>query len=96
MANDIMSYTNIVTATTTVVRTGAGILGSIVINKAVASGVITMYDNTAGSGTKIGTITAPATLLHSHFALPYNVAFTTGLTIVTAEADDITVCWKPL
>ena len=90
------SFTNIATATTTTVRTGRGVLAGIVINKAVASGVITIYDNTAGSGTKIGTITSPATLLHSHISLDFHdAAFTTGLTIVTAEAQDITVLWKP-
>lgn len=89
-------YTNIASATTTTIRTGKGILNRITVNKAVASGVITIYDNTAGSGTKIGTITNPATLLHSQITLDYDVAFTTGLTIVTSAADDITVSWVPL
>ena len=59
------NYTNVASATTTAVKSGAGTLHSITVNKAVASGVITVYDNTAGSGTKIATITNPATLLHS-------------------------------
>ena len=95
MAASTLSYTNIAGAATTVVRTGAGILGSIVCNKAVLSGVITIYDNTAGSGTKIATITHPGTLLQNQYVLLYNVAFTTGLTIVTSAADDLTVCWRP-
>lgn len=90
------SFTNVTTATTTTVRSGKGVLAGIVINKLVASGTITIYDNTAGSGTKIGTITSPATLLHSHISLDFhNAAFSTGLTLVTVEAQDITVIWAP-
>ena len=90
-----MSYTNIASATTTTVRSGGGVLHSIVCNKAVASGVMTIYDNTAGSGTKIGTITHPATLLQNQYVLIYDIAFVTGLTIVTGQADDLTICWRP-
>lgn len=89
------AHKNITTATTTSVASGAGVLGAIIVNKAVASSTITIYDNTAASGTKIATITNPATLLHSQMVLPFDVAFTTGLTIVTSQADDITVCWRP-
>lgn len=89
------AYKNIASADTHLVRTGAGVLEKLVINKAVASSTITVYDNTAGSGTKIATITNPATLLHSQMVFPYGIAFTTGLTIVTDQADDITVCWRP-
>lgn len=90
-----MAYTNIASATTTVCRTGSGVLHAITVNKAVASGTITIYDNTAGSGTKIGIITFPATLLANQNTLIYDVVFTTGLTIVTVEANDITVSWRP-
>jgi hypothetical protein len=88
------SFTNITAAapTTTVVKTGAGILHTIVINKSVANSVITLYDNTEASGTKIGTITLPAALTDDTVSLTYDVAFTTGLTITTATgASDITV-----
>ncbi|MDD4110218.1 MAG: hypothetical protein PHS54_01545 [Clostridia bacterium] len=90
-------YSNITLAapTTTVVKTGEGVLHSITINKAVASGTITIYDNTAGSGTKIGTITMPETLLKNQETLIYDVAFTKGLTIVTATgAQDITIAYR--
>lgn len=93
---DAFSYQNVATNTTTTVRTGAGVLHSIAVNKAVANGVITIYDNTAASGTKIGTITHPGTLLQNQYVLIYDVVFTTGLTVVTGAADDITICWKPL
>jgi hypothetical protein len=88
------NYTNIAGAATTVIKSGAGRLKCIVVNKAVASGVITVYDNTAASGTKIATITNPGTLLQNYFVLTYNAKFTTGLTIVTSAADDVTVVWN--
>jgi hypothetical protein len=88
------SFRNIISATTTTVKSGSGVLVKIINNKAVASGVITMYDNTAASGTKIGTITSPAVLLQSQIPLEYNAAFSTGLTIVTSTADDITVIYR--
>lgn len=88
------NYTNILTATTTAVKSSSGRLVSITVNKAVASGVITVYDNTAGSGTKIAVITHPATLLQTQYTLDYDVRFTTGLTIVTSSTDDITVVWN--
>lgn len=103
LTNDVMkceeqmSYNNIVSAapTTTTVKSGAGLLHCIQINAAAATGVITVYDNTAGSGTKIATITMPATLLANQVTLYFDVKFATGLTIVTATAaQDITVAYR--
>jgi hypothetical protein len=88
------NYTNITTATTTVVKSGGGVLKSIVINTAVANGVIAIYDNTAASGTLIGTITLPAVVLDSQYAIPYGVRFSTGLTIVTTGTPNLTVVWN--
>ena len=88
------SQLNIVLAapTTTVVKTGAGILHTVTFNKPVATGVVTVYDNTAGSGTLIGTITVPAS--PQPVTLTYDAAFGVGLTIVTATAaQDITVSY---
>ncbi len=91
-------YTNITLAapTTTVVTTGKGILHSIIINKPLAGGSIAIYDNTAGSGTLIGTIVKPATLLSDVAqSIIYDVKFGNGLTIVTSgAAQDITVAWQ--
>ncbi len=90
-------YLNIVLAapTTTTVKSGAGFLHAIIVNKAAATGVITVYDNTAASGTLIATITQPAAVVESQFSLTYDVAFATGLTIVTATAaQDITVSFR--
>jgi hypothetical protein len=84
------SFTNITTDTTTTVKSGAGFLHTICVNTLAATGTATVYDNTAGSGTKIATIGTGTAI-----CLIYDVAFATGLTIVTATAAaDITVSYK--
>jgi hypothetical protein len=89
---DKAQFLNITTATTTTVKTGPGTFVRLVVNKAVLSGVITIYDNTAGSGTKIGTITYGAALLSDPpIEATYEVQFSIGLTIVTSAATDLTV-----
>jgi hypothetical protein len=91
------SFVNIVLAapTTTVIKSGAGFLHLITVNKSAGTGVITCYDNTAGSGTTIATITSPVTLVESQFTLTYDVSFATGLTCVTSTAaQDITVSYR--
>jgi hypothetical protein len=90
MQQEGYSYKNITTATTTVVKSGAGVLHSIVINKPGTTDTLTIYDNTSGSGTKIGTITVSG-------STPYvfDVAFGTGLTIVSGgTAGDYTVSYR--
>lgn len=94
VVNSNNSYKNIAGAATTLVKTGAGTLVKIIVNKAVASGVVTSYDSLTASGTKIGTITNPAVLLASQIPLEYNTNFSTGLTVVTSAADDITVVYR--
>lgn len=81
-------FRNITTATTTVVKAGPGILQSLVINT-TAAGTITIYDNTSAAGTKIATIAASANLGD----YVYNCVFSTGLTVVTAAASDVTVTY---
>lgn len=84
-------YLNIAGAATTVVKAAPGSLFYIVNNKPVSTATITIYDNTAGSGTKIGTITN-STVVTPYF-LEYECRFATGLTIITSGADDITVVY---
>jgi len=101
IANDVLkvesrySAANITTQTTTTVKSGAGLLKRIVFNKPLASGVVAVYDNTAGSGTLIATITLPATLLNGPFFLDYEDIVSTGITVVTSGAtQDITVIYR--
>ncbi len=87
--------TNITLAapTTTLVATGNGVLHTVTLNGPVATGVITVYNNTAASGTKLATITTPAS--PQPVTLTFDVAFGIGLTITTATAaQDITVSWS--
>ena len=87
-------YVNIVAAapTTTVVKNAPGMLHQITFNNPVATCVATIYDNTAASGTKIGTITIPAN--PQPFTVEYDVQCLTGITIVTSTAaSDITVSY---
>lgn len=85
------SFRNITTATTTAVKSGAGIVDRIIVCTAGAGSTLTLYDNTAGSGTKIGTFTTAA-----QSSITLNCAFDTGLTAVTASgtAADITVVYR--
>lgn len=87
-------FRNISAAATTVVKSGAGTLFGLVFNKLVALSVITIYDNTAASGTKIATITNPAGLLASQVHIPLWCEFGTGLTIVSSSTDDFTVLYR--
>jgi hypothetical protein len=89
MNSDSYNYTNIATATTTVVKPGTGILKAITVNT-TAAGAITIYDNTSAAGTKIATL--KASIVEGTYE--FNVAFATGLTIVTAGASDVTVSWR--
>lgn len=86
---------NIVGAVTTKIKQDAGTLLRLIINKPVASATITIYDNNGASGTKLATITLPATLLSDgpHGA-EFNAVFTQGLTVVTTGAGlDISVVY---
>ena len=87
------SFRNIAGAATTTVKSAAGTLTNIVINKTVAASVITIYDSLTATGTKIATITQPAVLVASQITLTFQCAFTIGLTIVTSLTDDITVMY---
>lgn len=84
---------NMVGAATTTWKIGSGRLHRIVVNNSNVNGTITVYDNTAASGTKLATITLTAAAL-APVTVDYGVDFNTGLTIVTsAAATDITVVY---
>lgn len=86
---------------TTVVKSGNGVIRGFSINDNTTGGTITLYDNTAASGTKIGTfqIATPSGGLLSSSGQPSPVyitltaEFTTGLTAVRSGSNnnDITV-----
>lgn len=80
---------NIATATTTTVKTGRGILGSIIVNT-TAAGTITVYDSATATGTKLATF--KASVVEGTYT--FNCFFLTGLTVVTGGASDITVTYQ--
>jgi len=82
-------YQYIATATTTPVKAKAGYIKSITIGE-TAAGAITVYDNTAGSGTIIAVL--KASVVEGTYEL--GVKFNTGLTIVTAGASKLTVTYR--
>lgn len=89
------SFANITSATTTTVKSGTGTFHKLIINTPIASATITIYNNTAGSGTKIGTITLPSVITaEAPIFLVYDLWFSTGLTFVTSGATDLTVIYR--
>lgn len=87
------SFQNITTSTTTTVKSGAGVLHLVNVNTlGTIASTVTIYDNTAGSGTKIATINS----LTLSGPFQYDIAFSTGLTLVTTGtvAPDITVSYR--
>lgn len=88
----VYAYLNITTDVTTVVKANPGVLHTVCVNTPVATETIQLYDNTAGSGTKMGLITEYASLPGCYL---FDVRFFTGLTIVTGvAAGDITVSYQ--
>lgn len=83
-------------ATNNAIKTGAGVLRKIIVNTPVASGTVTVYDSLTATGTKLATVTFPASLVSDGMAeADYNVAFTTGLTVVTTGSNmDTTVTYQ--
>tara|TARA_R110000868_G_scaffold170941_1_gene406336 strand:- start:134 stop:619 length:486 start_codon:yes stop_codon:yes gene_type:complete len=79
------------TATTTILKYGSGELHRIVVNNPT-NNAITVYDNTAGSGTALAVINPGASA--TPFDLDYEIPFQNGLTIVTAGTPDITVVYE--
>lgn len=90
------NYTHITTQTTTLIKTGAGILHSIIVNSHAASATIEFDDALTHTSPVIGIITLPSTITAViPISLEYDVQFSTGLSVTTGTANaDITVVWK--
>jgi hypothetical protein len=85
-------YANITSDTTTTLKTTPGVLHAVCVNTPNATGTIQIYDSTTASGSKIGLITQFASTPR---CFSYDVAFWTGLTIVTATAaGDLTISFR--
>lgn len=88
-------YQHISTGTTTTVKSTSGVLHTLAINTCVASATVTIYDNTAASGTIIGVLTCPSTITGiTPETTLFDLRFATGLTIVTSGATDVTATYR--
>jgi hypothetical protein len=92
------SYRNLTTATTTVVKNATGRLYGVAVNTLVSGATLTLYDNTAGSGTIIATqtlvFTTSAATSYTWSPTLQNiggVTFATGLTAVTTGTANWTI-----
>lgn len=86
-------FSHITTNATTIAKSGAGVLHKVCVNtKGATANVATVYDNTAGSGTVIAVLDTTSSV----GCISFDVAFATGLTIVTAAgtAGDLTVTYR--
>jgi hypothetical protein len=99
------NYTNVTGNSTVTAKTGSGLLHAIIIGNNTTAGTVTIYDNTAGSGTEIISLTlgSPTGGLLSSSGQPgpmyldtLNVKFLTGLTIVTtgSTSNNVTVIYQ--
>ena len=91
---DAWVYQLIKTATTTTVITGAGEVGFIQVLGGT-DGNVTVYDNTAGSGTEIIPLVA-VTVANRPNLIPKPIEVSLGLTIVTSAASYILVGYRTL
>lgn len=81
------SYLNMAAGATTTVKSGAGVLFAIIVNNPGTTITLTLYDNTAGSGTTIATIALTAG------TLSYGLNFATGLTAVLSGTANVTIVY---
>lgn len=97
IANDVMkteqrfSHSNV--TADAAVKSGAGFLHSITIlptDVAATAGTIVLYDNTAESGTVIGTIYIPAAYVVP-VTVTFDVSFATGLYLGFTTTNDVNV-----
>ena len=97
ITNDVLkveqrfSFTNC--TADTAVKSGAGFLHTVTImptDAAATAGSIILYDNTAESGTIIGTITVTAAWV-APVTLTFDVSFSTGLYVGFSTTNDVNV-----
>lgn len=86
------SFSEITSATTTAVASGAHILHAVNVNTCVSGATVKVYNATTATGTPI-TITC-GTTTNGLGTFTYNAAFNTGITVVTSGATDVTVSYR--
>jgi len=86
------AYRNLTTAATSVLKSSQGVLHSVCVNNPSGSDTVTIYDNTAASGTKIATLALTTSSPTGCYV--YDATFNTGLTVVKSGTNDITVNYQ--
>lgn len=80
------------TAAAQVVKTGAGYVDQISFGTPTTTSVVTLYDNTAASGTVLALFTL---VTGQPFSIPLHAPFATGLTVKIATAGcDLRLGWR--
>ena len=94
-ASDSNLFSNVTASGSTNVKTGAGFLHSVTVNRPSANLTVGIYGNTTGAAPVIGNLGVPATVTSmAPFTVNYDAAFTLGLTLVTSGTTDITVSYR--
>lgn len=91
MRNQNYSYAYISSAATNQIKSGPGVLKSIIVGTPVASSTISLIDNVSGTTVNLGLITNTSDV--KPYAMDLNLKFNTGLRIITSGADKITVVY---
>ena len=84
VTEDRYTYATSFGTATTTIKTGSGYLKRISVTNPMmfgAAGTISVWDNTAASGTPMGTITIPAGTTAVPFPVPFDESFSNGLTL---------------
>ncbi len=84
----IWNYKAISTQTTTVVKSGSGILHNLTVTGGTA-GTIIVYNDTAASNNIIASFSST----NAPNNYPFDVAFSSGCTVITGGATNITVSY---
>jgi hypothetical protein len=87
------SFCHISTSTTTTCKASAGVLHTVTVsNLGTVASTVTVYNNTAGSGAVIAVINT----LAGQTSYVYDLAFSTGLTVVSTgtAAPDVTITYR--
>lgn len=90
------NWQRITTTGTTVIKSSPGKIIAIVCATPAANASLTVYDNTAASGTVKGVATLPATLLSDGLKSSFlgGAKMDTGITVVTSTVGEWWVFWQ--
>ena len=87
------SFVNLTSTVTSsaasLVKSGAGFLHAVIVNS-TAAGLVTIWDSTTLTGTKIGTL--KASIVEGTYV--YDVKFSTGLQVTSPNSANLTIVYR--